>query len=143
MPGTNIVAIKRALIAKISEIPALSSVQVLYGWNRNVERECVFSSNSTFEREISDMGNDPAETAVVPIHVLVSAPGKTEEENEARAVEIGGLIEAALTADPRLGDAVPGLLITEIESGQLGSAPEDENMISELVYRISVLSHLR
>lgn len=143
MPGTNVVAAKKALLAKINTIPALAKVQTLYAWRENAERECVFSSNATFEREVSDMANDPAETAVVPLHIVVALPGADEEEVETRAVEIGGIIEGALSADPRLDEAVPGLLITNIEGGQVDSAKEDEVAIAELVYRVSVLSHLR
>lgn len=143
MPGTNVVAAKKALLAKVGAIPALAKVQILYTWTADAEREVVFSSNATFEREVSDMGNDPAETAVVPIHIIVAQPGGTEEDAEARAVEIGGIIEASLTADPRLDDAVPGLLFAGIEGGQVDSAKEDEVAFAELVYRVSVLSHLR
>lgn len=142
MPGTNIVAAKKALLAVVAEIPALAKVQTLYRWTGQAERELVFCGQARFEREIADMAADPAETLTIDLHVGVAYPGGTAEEAETRAQEIGGLIEAALLADPRLDEQVPGLLFTSIASGEADVVPLDEEVRAEIIYQVELRSHL-
>ncbi|GAA4626616.1 hypothetical protein GCM10023196_035580 [Actinoallomurus vinaceus] len=143
MPGTNVVAAKKALLAIVADTPALRGVQALYQWTGEAEREVIFCGKARFERENADMAADPAETLTIDLHVGVAFPGGSAEEAETRAVQIGALIEAALTADPRLGERVPGLLFAEIASGEADVVPYDEEVRAEIVYQVSLLSHLR
>jgi hypothetical protein len=143
MPGTNVVAAKKALLAVVGAVPALAKVQTLYQWNGEAEREAVFCGSTRFEREISDMGADPAETLTIDLHIGVVVPGGSAEEAETRAIEIGALVEQALVTDPRLDDRVPGLLFTQIVSGMTEVVPNDEESRAEVIYQVTLLSHLR
>ena len=142
MPGTNIVAAKKALLAVIADIPALAKVQTLYRWAGEAEREIVFCGTTRFEREISDMAADPAEILTINLHVGVAYPGGSAEEAETRVTDIGNLIEAAFVADPRLGERVPGLLFASIVSGEADVVPLDEEVRAEVIYQVELRSHL-
>lgn len=143
MPGTNVVAAKKALLALVADIPALAKVQTLYQWNATSEREAIFCGTTRFERDTSDMGAHPAETLTIDLHVGVVFPGGSAEEAESRVIEIGGHIEQALVADPRLGERVPGLLFASIASGTTDVVPVDEETRAEAIYQVALLSHLR
>jgi hypothetical protein len=143
MPGTNVVAAKKALLATVADMPALAKVQTLYEWNGQAEREVIFCGRALFERETSDMAADPAETLTIDLHMGVVFPGGSAEEAETRVVEIGTLVEQALVADSRLGERVPGLLFAEIITGTADVVSADEETRAEMIYQVTLLSHLR
>lgn len=149
MAGTNAVAARQALIAKIRalEIPAAGggAVQVAYSWpGRGAEREVVHGGTPvTFEQEpltFRGGGRVPRDEQVtVPIVVVVAQPGATVENTDVRAAEIGGLIEDAIAADPTLTDQ---LVIGRVDRGDLDHDFTDDGAASVLTYQIILRSRL-
>lgn len=150
MAGTNVVAAKKALIAKIAALDLggdqAGGVQVAYSWpGRNAEREVVHGGLATFDQNplaFRAGGRCPRqEDVTVEIHVAIALPGGTEEDVDTRAVEIGTVIEEAIAADPTLADA-PDLKIARVDGGELESGFNDDGASALLTYRIILKSTL-
>lgn len=150
MAGTNAVAAKRALIAKITalEIPGADGgvVQVAYSWpGERAEREVVHGGTATFEQNPAAFrggGRCPRDEEVtVEVHIAVTIPGGTEEDADLRVVEIGTPIEEAIAADPTLADA-PDLVIARVDGGEIESGFNDDAAAALLTYRVILKSRL-
>lgn len=150
MAGTNAVAAKQALVAKIAALEIEASdggaLQVAYSWpGRDAQREVVHGGKTTFNRQ--PMGYDPRsreEALEVTLWIVVVKPGADVAECETRAVEIGTVIEEALAADPKFAaKAVPGLLLATVEGGELDGDFDDDGAAAILQYRVGFTSHLR
>jgi hypothetical protein len=150
MAGTNVVAAKKALIAKIAALDLggeqAGGVQVAYSWpGRNAEREVVHGGLSTFDQNplaFRAGGRCPRqEDVTVEIHVAVTIPGGSEEDVDTRAAEIGTVIEDAIAADPTLADAL-NLKIARVDGGELESGFNDDAAAAVLTYRIILKSTL-
>lgn len=151
MAGTNAVAARQAVIAKIRalEIPAAGggTVQVAYAWPGNAaEREVVHGSNPvTFDQAPAAFrggGRCPRDEEVtVPVCVVVRALGGDVEETDVRAAEIGTVIEEDVAADPTLADA-PNLKLARIDGGDLVHDFDDDGAVSVLTYHFILRSRL-
>lgn len=146
MAGTNAVAAKQALVAKLAALPGLSGVQVAYSWpGSRAERECVHGGKVTFDQNPAAYrggGRQPRnEDVTVLIHVVVHKPGATVEDTDTRAVEIGTVIEDAVAADPTLSGAT-NLKIARIDGGELDHEFDDDSAASVLDYRFILRSRL-
>lgn len=150
MAGTNVVAAKKALIAKIAALDLggdqAGGVQVAYSWpGRNAEREVVHGGLATFDQNplaFRGGGRCPRqEDVTVEIHVAIAIPGGKEEDVDTRAVEIGTVIEEAVAADPTLADA-PNLKIARVDGGELETGFNDDGASALLTYRIILKSTL-
>lgn len=146
MAGTNAYAAKRALFDALAASDALAGVQVAYSWpGANAEREIVYGGRVTWATVPLAMrggGRMPRrEDMIVALHVAVQRPGADADVVEARAVEIGTVVEELLAADTTLS-GTSGLKLAGISGGELDSADEDESSMAVLSYRVSFLSTL-
>jgi hypothetical protein len=148
MAGTNAYAAKRKLIDLLAASPLTDAgVSVAYSWpgDDRAGRECVYGGPVTWSTRPLAMrggGRMPRrEDLTVPIHVDVSKPGAEGAEVEARAVEIGTVVEELIAADTTLS-GVPGLQLAGISGGQLAHAFEDELAFAVLTYQVTFLSTL-
>lgn len=146
MAGTVTVAFKRALIEKLRIL--LAPVQVEYAYpGRDPERECVYAGRSSFSQEPSAMRGGARlrreEHGTLNLHIDVLAPGGGAEmvDAEARASELGELIENYLAANPTL-DGLTGLLRAGIEGGDLEQGVDDDAARCHLMLRVSYHSYL-
>lgn len=141
MSGTSVVVVKRALLAALQT--ALPGVQVLYSWNGDAERECIYLGDAEFTQAylaFAGGGRVPrTENVSAVVHVSVVEPGGTEEDTEVRAAEIGTLLEHALAGNPTQTAAALNFRVT---GGDLVSGSDDENAISVLSYEVLAESHL-
>ncbi len=120
MAGTNAVACKRELFRRLAAAPRLKGVQVAYAFpGRDIQRECIYGGGARTTQEFA--AASPArkprnETALVDVHVWVRLPGGSVEDADARAMEIGVVVEELLADDVNLGGAVPGLAFGGVNS---------------------------
>ena len=143
MTGTSIVVVKRALVAALQTALAAEGVQVLYSWTGEAERECVYLGDVEFTQEpLTFAGGGRtrrSEDVVAAVHVAVQIPGGTEEDVEARAVEIGTLLEHAIAGNPTQTGAALQFTVT---GGDMASGSDDESALSVLSYGVLAESHL-
>lgn len=141
MSGTSVVVVKRALVAALQT--ALPGVQVLYSWSGDAERECVYLGDAEFSQELLTFAGGGRtrrrEGVSAAVHVAVQMPGGTEEDTEARAVEIGTLLEHAIAGNPTQTGAALNFTVT---GGDMASGSDDESALSVLSYEVLAESHL-
>ncbi|MEV0993418.1 hypothetical protein [Nonomuraea sp. NPDC050202] len=142
---TRAAAVKQALLARLAEalagLPATAQVQASYAFPGDVERESVYLGSSRFARQRLGPGFDE-ETLTVNVHVYVRHPGGAVEETDARAAEIGGVLEGALAADRELR-GVDGVMFSSVESGELDGGFEDDAAVSLLDYALTFRAAVR
>ncbi|MEU4576610.1 hypothetical protein [Nonomuraea sp. NPDC023979] len=139
---TRAAVVKQAVYARVAAdlaaIPETAEVQVSYAFPGDVERECVYLGSSRFSRRRMGLGADE-ETLSVNLHVYVRHPGAAVEETDERAVEIGGVLEAMLSAAPSM-PGVDGVMFASVESGELDGGFEDDAAVSVLDYVLTFRS---
>ncbi|AYF32196.1 hypothetical protein CSH63_33110 [Micromonospora tulbaghiae] len=137
---TEALRCKRALFdrlaARVGRGMPLAGLQVAYAWpGRTAEAECVYGGGVRFTR--TSAGHDGRaelwlETATIGVYVRVRQAGATAEETDARATEIGGLVESELAAQPELAG---GYTYVQISGGTADYAGDDDAMTSILAYQ--------
>ncbi len=141
MTGTSVIEVKRALVAGIAA--ALPDVKVAYSWpGRTADRECIYMGDAeftqkplTFRRRGQPLTRD--ELVTVDVVVIVVLPGGTQEDVEARAVELGEQLEDLLAVDPHLVG-----LAALVTGGDLISGFNDDEVSAILTYQVQVRSKL-
>jgi hypothetical protein len=146
MAGTNAVVAKRALVALMQAAPGLEGVQVTYGFPKEPLREFVYCGRASstvsplrFRANGARLPRD--EELTVDLIVTVIAPGGTTEDAEARAVEIGTVVEEAIALDTQLSQ-MPGLMIALVTGGTLDGDFDDEEAGARLIYQVHFRSEL-
>lgn len=143
MPGTNAVAAKKALIARLQTDPSLEGIQVTYAWpGKRAERELVCGGKWRFAQRRGGYGSAREEDLTLDLFILVRTPGADLAEVEDRAVEIGALVEA-VAADPSWWGDVPGLKLAGVTSGDSNPGIDDDSAVCELAYHVACTSTLR
>lgn len=143
---TNAIAVKRRVRDRLADRPALNGVQVAYSYPaRDIEREVIFPGTVSFRQEIVSMGGlagpQRSEVLTVGLHIWVRVLGGDVEEADARTEELAQAVDETFADDPRLDD-LDELIFTEVESGELGYAIDDDGVWSLLDLQLSFLSHL-
>ncbi|MDH2425781.1 hypothetical protein [Sphaerisporangium sp. TRM90804] len=143
--ASNVVAVKQRLFDLIADLP-LGDVQVSYGPPANPERDMVYLGGAQGPYAITAMrvgGRVPrTETLSLAVYSVATVPGGTVADAEARAVELGGLIIAAVAGDPTLGD-LEGLKRITIAGMELESGADDDAAMAALTLTFEALSHLQ
>lgn len=140
-------ACKKALFAWLAGLVGtgmpLARVQVSYAWpGRSPELECIYGGGVRFTR--APAGHDGRaelwlETAVISLYVRVSKPGARVEDTDARAGELGGVLEQLLQDHPRLAG---GFTFVGIAGGTGDYATDDNGPTSVLAYQVSFQYYL-
>ncbi len=148
MAGTNAYRAKRALIDALQASAELgdAGVQVAYSWpGERAERECVYGGSAAWTCKPIAMrggGRMPRrEDMTVDLHVAVTMPGSEPADAEARAVELGTVVEEYLAASTNLGD-LNGLKLVTIAGGDLNHVVNDDESIAVITYQVAFLSTL-
>src|SRR5260221_68993 len=114
---SNAPAVKAALITALAAAPDLSGIQVAYSRPRDMERECIYGGHIAVTQAV-DAGKDNSgssprtEVAHIDIHIRVAAIGDDVEAAEARAVELGAVIEAYLAVEVPIVDGLAAIETT-------------------------------
>ncbi|MEV0805734.1 hypothetical protein [Micromonospora sp. NPDC050200] len=137
MTTTEALRCKKALFDRLDAqtgrgLP-LAGLQMAYAWpGRNPEAECVYGGGVRFTR--TSAGHDGRaelwlETATIGLYVRVRRPGAQVEETDARATEIGGVIETLLAERPELAG---GYTYLQMSSGSADYYVDDDAVTSIL-----------
>jgi hypothetical protein len=138
----NLVAVKQALINVLAAAVTAAEenqVQVAYSWpGKRAERECVHGGLVEWEQSSGGIaaGDDTASVTML-IHVVISHPGATVAETDARATAIGAVLEAGLIADDTLGGQA-GVMSARVAGGDLDHGEDDDGASSVLTLRIAL-----
>jgi len=144
--GTAAYRAKKAVLDLLAAQPDMEGVQVSYGWpGRTARREVLYAGHADWNTELLTFApaggrNQRKEEGTAEFHIYVRKPGGDYEAAEARAVEIGAVLEEFLAGNPLSG--VDGLKLGQVEGGSLISAPTDDEIEVVLSYRVGFLSTL-
>lgn len=150
MAGTNAYAAKRVLVDQLAALPGLASVNVVYSWSGKVaesDRELIVPGDriaGPIQLAAMAAGGrlQRAEDLSFPLHVVVYQPDAEDGAPvEARATELGTLVEEHVAGNPTLG--VPGLHKTVLVNFDMQSSQLDEGWFTDLVYTVTFSSHIR
>ncbi|SEB43571.1 hypothetical protein SAMN04489727_1725 [Amycolatopsis tolypomycina] len=148
MAGTAAVAAKKALFDLLAGQAGagepLAGVQVSYQFPRQLERDHVYFGRVRFDHDYSTFrvagGRQPrTEIATVSLYVGAKRIDSDQHAADTRAVEIGGVLEDLIAADPTLGGAFQ---VVFVESGELEPNLDDDGVWAILTYSVTVQSEL-
>jgi hypothetical protein len=146
--GTNAVAVKRALITALQSAAGLGAdgVQVAYSWpGERAEREVIYGGRMAWDTKVLAMaagGRVPRrEDMTLDLHIAVTAMGAEPEAAEARAVDLGTVLEEYVAFTTTLG-GLPGVKLGQVVGGNLDHAENDDSVMAILSYRVTILSTL-
>lgn len=149
MPGSNIVAVKRRLIAVVPGLLGVVGDYSLVGKHLDAEREyfCL-GARAQGPMMASAMAGGGryarSEELEFPAELGVRQLGQeTVESVEARAVELGTLFEEWLAGNWTLGADIPGLLKVAVTAFELESGVDDDGASATLTYTLQAHSHIR
>ena len=116
----------------------MAGVQVAYAWPGLAQRELVYGGGVRWTRQSA--GHDGArelwlQRNTVGLYVRVAAPGVPVEDTDARAEQLGLVLEELLEADPQLAG---GLTVAAITGGTADYAGDDDMTVSILHYQVLV-----
>src|SRR5438445_11930788 len=108
MAGTNVVATKKALIAKLAAVPSLVGVQVDYAYNgRSVgaAREYLFGGSARSEHSLASFKTATTrmtrdEQVTLQVHIMVRDITRDAVAADGCAQAIGAVLEELLASDP-------------------------------------------
>lgn len=153
MVGTAAVAVKKALFdalaAKSAAGQPLDGVQVAYSYpGKTLQRDgCIYFGRLRIDQQLDTFaspavgGGRQPRNEIVTLTVVVLAKNIKSDQYaaDARAVEIGSVMEDLLAADPTAGGTV---LVRTVESGDLEPMLDDDGVWSQLTYSVTVRSTL-
>ncbi len=149
MAGTVGPATKRYLLKeRLPADPGLVGIQIGYSLPRDVDREVIYGGQISGPVQVEAMRGGTRitrrEDLVLSLHIWVNRPGDQDTADvEARAAEIGQVVEELLAGDPTLSGAVAGLKMAAITNVLIDSGCDDDGALAELTYQISLMSHIR
>jgi hypothetical protein len=147
MAGSNIVAVKRHIIATLPGLLGIAGDYSYIGKHHDGKREYLYlGSRATGTLAVSAMAGGGrimrAEDPKFSLAIVVRTPGKqTTEAAEARAVELGTIAEEWLAGNWTAG--IPGLMKLTITAFELESDIDDDGATALLTYTLQANSQLR
>lgn len=148
MAGSNIVAVKRHIIATLPGLLGIVGDYSYVGKHHDAERDYLFlGSKATGTVAVSAMGaggrfaraEDPSFSLAIAVRCLGE---QTTEAAEARAVELGTLAEEWLAGNWKTAD-IPGLTSLVINAVDLESGADDDGADAMLTYTLQANSQVR
>jgi hypothetical protein len=137
----DLVAAKKALIGVLADLAnggTLDGVQVAYSWpGARAERECVHGGRVTWEEAEGGLGKGDFDVSLqIEVHIVVTMPGGTLDESDARAAALGRAIENEL-GDSTLDDH-PGVLAVRVSGGDIDHGEDDDGATSVMTVRVAL-----
>lgn len=150
-------AVKSALITMLAESyaadPATELVEVRYAAAGLPERERVHGGAVRSDQAYEYIGGKPhktrSDTGTVEIHIVAIAAGVEVEDTDARALQLGAVLELGVASNPQLRDAagnprVPGLSWCGIAGLEGDYYLADDGEVGSLItYRVAYRGQLR
>lgn len=149
MAGSNIVAVKRQLIAVLPGLLGVVGDYSYVGSHHDGERDYLYLGNrasgpTTAAAMAGGTRFVREEHLDFSLAIVSRTPGEeTVEAAEARVVELGALAEEYLAANWTLGGGIEGLLKVQIMSAELESAVDDDGASALLTLSLRADSHVR
>lgn len=145
MSGTtwSVVLVKQALIdlLEAADWPG-SRPQISWGVPRTVDREAiVIGGTQNGDQEWSLLGGRRRQEDYY-LQVWVNVEHTTQKDATIRAVELLGVVETELRANPHLNGAVPAGQWAEIRSPRLVEAPGTDSYEAEISFDIRVKARI-
>lgn len=148
MSGSNLVAVKKELIRRLGEEPALAGVQVTYAPPRDIKREVICGGKAKTSHTLTAMRGGPAahlprdEQATLTLYIQVRNPQSDALAADERVMELLQVVEELLAADSTLA-GFPHLLLAGVSGVELAEpAFDDDGVTSGLAAEISYRSYL-
>ena len=149
MAGSNLIAVKRALVAVLPGVMGLAGAWSATGKLLQGKRECFYlgdrASGPVAPAAHAGGGRFPRQEDIsFSLAIEVRRLGKdTTEQSETDAFEYGRLLEEYLAGNWQLGKDIPGLLKVVITDWEVESSPDDDGTTTTLTYIIQAQSHVR
>ena len=148
MTTTNLIVAKRAVIGYLQDKqatqPALNDVLIHYAYNPKLaEQEYVWGGAARFVRGNAGLAGPYDEQISLELFVDVRAFAAELEAADARGGEIAEVLDGLLSADPKLGNVVPGLVYRSVTSGEIAYGYyDDDSATSSLGLELLLRCHL-
>lgn len=152
MAGTNAVALKEILLAKLQAAPALAGVQLTYGWpGQDIERERVWFGRITGTQKYRGIGAQAMkprdETLILKVYVEVELDGdggpEAQHGADVRAQTLGQALEDAIASDPGLTSSGSGPRWAGVVGVALEGGATTTGRYAQLIYDLQFFSRLR
>lgn len=149
MAGSNIVAVKRRIIAVVPGLLGIVGDYSYVGKHHADNREYLYlgsrAQGPMTAAAMAAAGRFArSEEPEFLLAIAVRAEGtETAEPAEARALELGAGVEEYLAGNWTLGGDIPGLLKLTIAAFELESGVDDDGASAELTYTLQATSHVR
>lgn len=144
---TTVAAVKSALKSAFQNHPDLSTIQVTYGDPGKYARtESIFLGAANDQAVVDPAGFRAGrkrrdEDYDLLVHITVVGFAPEPEANEARATELGQVVEEYLAENHDLGGAIPGLLWARV-SGWTLRTEEGAGPFTTLTYTVNCKARL-
>lgn len=124
MAGSNALAVKAALKAKVDSLPELADVQRTWGLPaRQPDKRWCLIGQVQWEKSDWATNRSREERFSIKVVLSVQITGATAEDVETACMNYATEIEAALKADPKLGQ--PNVVTSSFVPRELNSFPLD------------------
>jgi hypothetical protein len=147
MAGSNIVAVKRHIIAVLPGLLGIAGDYSYVGKHHDGERDYLYlGSKAGGEMAAAAMAGGGrftrSEEPEFTLALVSRTPGEeTAEAAEARVVELGAAAEEWLAGNWTTN--ISGLMKLAISRFDLESGVDDDGVVAELTYTLQALSHVR
>lgn len=148
MASSVVVALRNAVVTGLQALPALSAVQVTYGWPGDdlAQRQRIFTNRARAGHEPASLRNGRTyrnEAGTFEVTIQVVTPASSAYEADTAAMTLGQSVEEYV-ADNRtaLAATVTGLLWVRTDGFELTNLYNDTGYISELTYTIRYSARL-
>lgn len=148
MANTNTRAqlVKKAVFDGLAAAPDLAGVNVDYAYKAsNHADQYVYGGKMTSQINYANMtsARKPRdEHLAIDVHITVRKPGGDVVDTDARAVEIGGVVETLLADNVTLAGIVTGLRWGGVTGIDMTYALDDDAVETEAVYHLTFSSRL-
>lgn len=153
MGGTNAYLAKKRLLDSVrlwlAADETTDQVTVTHGYRgHEAFRELVHTDRVFGQQSYPVMGGGNArfkrdETLTIKLNVIVNIPGGDQDEVEARATEIGSVIENGVAATASVTGYEPGeMVVTGVTAVDLDSDADDDGATAVLTYDVGVTTRL-
>lgn len=145
MAGTNSVAAKKAIIAKLQAAPELASLQVTYSFPGNIELSCIYGGRIRFDQDPMSFVNPATgritreETATITLVLVVMRPDKDQAQADTDVAALSAVVENLLASNWTLDGQV---MAAVVRSGDIEPMASDDACASQLTLDVMVTSEL-
>ncbi len=144
MAGTNSVAAKKALIAKLQAAPELAGVQVTYSFPGNIELTAIYGGRIRFDQDPMTFAGASGrytreETATITLVLFVERPDKDQAQADTDVAAMSAVIENLLASNWTLDGQV---MAAVVQAGEIEPLHDDHSVAARMTLDVTVTSEL-